>query len=64
VFIELKTPEIKKTPYGKARKPGVQSRHQIAFEQAIKEHGGEYFIVRSIDEAMQLFPHPWTKGIK
>lgn len=40
VFIEVKTPH------------GTQSHHQKAFERRWKECGGEYFLLRSPDEAV------------
>lgn len=41
VFIEVKTPH------------GTQSHHQKAFERRWKEHGGEYFLLRSPEEVAQ-----------
>jgi len=38
IFIEFKT------------RTGVQSDDQIAFEKDIKDHGGTYILVRSLDE--------------
>jgi len=42
VWIEVKTSE------------GRQSVDQIAFEQEIKRHGGEYIVARSLDDVMGL----------
>ena len=42
VFIELKT------------RKGKQSAHQVKFQADVEAHGGEYRIVRSLDDAMAL----------
>lgn len=41
VFIEIKTPE------------GRLSRHQRNFRDEILSHGGEYIVIRSLDEIMK-----------
>jgi len=42
LFIETKTPKNK------------QSSDQKEFEQEITSHGGEYFVVRSLDEMIEI----------
>lgn len=42
VFVEFKTPE------------GKQSPEQILFEHQVKEHGGRYVIIRSLEDAIKL----------
>ena len=49
-FIEIKT------------KTGKQSEHQKEFESKIKASGGNYMLVRSIDEVRSAFK--WPKEIK
>src|SRR5690606_35669338 len=36
------------------RKGGVQSANQKEFEKGIKEAGGEYYVVRSIDDVKNI----------
>jgi hypothetical protein len=36
------------------RAKGKQSEHQIDFEAEVKAHGGEYVVLRSIEDAMKL----------
>lgn len=43
IGLEVKTPK------------GVQSKAQKEFQLALEEAGGEYYILRSIDDAMALF---------
>lgn len=45
LFIELKTPT------------GKQSDDQIEFERLVREHGGEYLIIRSLDEIEEVEKH-------
>jgi Holliday junction resolvase len=42
LFLEIKTPDNK------------QSTDQIAFEYEVKERGGEYFVVRSVEELTEI----------
>jgi Holliday junction resolvase len=42
LFIEVKTPDNK------------QSDDQLAFEYEIKERGGEYYVVRSVEELTNI----------
>jgi hypothetical protein len=42
LFLEIKTPDNK------------QSDDQIAFEYKVKERGGEYYVVRSVEELTSI----------
>ena len=42
VWVEIKTPR------------GKQNPHQIGFQQDIEEHGGEYMVVRDVQELIDI----------
>ena len=53
LFLELKAPAgfDKK---GRKKKAGVQSENQIKFEYDIDLHGGEYHVVRSVEDIIEV----------
>ena len=42
IWIEIKTPN------------GRQSVHQVEFESQVKEHGGEYYVARRIEDVEKI----------
>ena len=53
LFIEMKSPEgFDKN--GRKKRAGVQSENQIKFEFDVESHGGEYFVVRSVEDIAEI----------
>jgi len=53
IFVELKAPAgLDKN--GRKKKAGQQSENQIKFEFDVKSHGGEYFVVRSVEDIAEI----------
>ena len=53
IFVELKAPEgVDKR--GRKKKAGRQSENQVKFEFDVESHGGEYFVVRSVEDIAEI----------
>jgi Holliday junction resolvase len=53
IFLECKAPEgIDKN--GRKKPAGKQSENQIQFEADIKAHGGSYYVIRSVEDVIEV----------
>jgi hypothetical protein len=54
VWLEVKVPAMRSMKTGKMMRAGKQSKDQIQFDADVKAHGGEYYVVRGVEDLVDI----------